>query len=49
MGTTGQFGYDSAKGPVLVNRRLDDRRMHAKLVVHDGGGRLVTTRLNTQD
>ncbi len=49
VGATGQFRHDPAKGPVLVNRRLDHRGMHVELLVDDGRRRFVTTGLDSED
>ena len=49
VGAASQLGNDAAKGAVLVDRGLDDRGVNTKLFVDDGGGRLVTTRLDAQD
>src|SRR5665213_600695 len=49
VGATGEFGHDPAKGPVLVDRGLDDRGKYVELLVDDGRRRLVTTRLDPED
>ena len=49
VGATGQFRNDPAEGPVLVDRGLDHRGEDVELLVDDGGGGLVTTRLDSED
>ncbi len=49
VGTTRQLGHHSPKGAVLIDRGLDDRRVHPKLLVNHGRRRLVTTGFDTED
>src|ERR1039458_1983164 len=47
--STGQFGDHATKGAVLIDRGLHHRRENVKVLVHDGGRRLVTARFNAED